>query len=196
MFYSGNSGHGSFRADIESAAQPHWLDNSPPADWDVRQHILASLVITNKPGDYPLQPAWVGSEMVTAYSGYFKTEYERSKQTNRWLRFDRLTVCPGPIFPIMREDRYIWNTATGWRPGPAYRRSLPADSELLRIRDVASVAKFFGFNPFKGKCSAFVACYYTLGPYNSIQTINVMFEKGKGSNIEGIIVRRCHLTGE
>ncbi|EEF60466.1 hypothetical protein [Pedosphaera parvula] len=169
----------------------------PAADWNVREHVLASLVTTNKPGDYPLPSAWAGVEKVTARTGWHARKDEVAGQTNRWFHFDKLTVCPGPIFPVMREDRYIWDAATGRRSGPAYRPSLPTDSELLGMHDDASVTNFLGFNPFRSGISGAPGIrYFTLGPYNTIKTLNVTFMKGTGSNINSILIRRGTFQSE
>src|SRR2546423_1759803 len=70
----------------------------PP--WDAQKHVLASLLTTNKPGSYPLRPAWVGIEKITARTGYFTNSFEIKNQTNMWFHFDRFTVCPGRIVPV------------------------------------------------------------------------------------------------
>jgi hypothetical protein len=168
----------------------------PPADWDVHKHILAPLVTTNKPGNYALQPAWVGVEKVTARSGYFANEHEITEETNRWLRFDRLTVCPSHIFPVMPEDRYICNATNESSGGFPYRTSLPTDSELLGMHDIAAVNKFIGYKAFYTNHVGIFAGYFTLGPYNSIDTVNIEFDAGGSSKIESMIVRRGHFRPE
>jgi hypothetical protein len=167
----------------------------PPENWDAHRHVLASLVGTNRPGQYQLRPAWVGLETVTARSGWYATEAEVITQTNQWLRFDQLTVCSGPIVPVAREDRFICNASNDSAPSFAYRPVLPTDGGLLEMHDVASLTNFLGFNPFahdEDRTSAFSACYFTLAPYDSIATCEVVFMKRKGSKIDGVIVRRGH----
>jgi hypothetical protein len=169
----------------------------PPTNWDVQKHILAPLLATNMPGNYPLSPPWVGVEKVTARIGWYANEFERRSQTNQWFHFDRLTVSSGPILPRAREDRFICESKGNSQVSGSvygYRHSLPTDSELLAIHDDLSVSNFIGWNPF---CSAMTntvaigSSYFTLGPHNSIETLSVMFMKDAGSsNIESIIVRR------
>jgi hypothetical protein len=172
----------------------------PPADWDVHKHVLFTFVTTKKPGNYPLQPAWVGVEKVTARNGYYANEHEIAEETNRWLHFDRLTVCSGHIVPVAKEDRYICNATNEWSPNFAYRPSLPTDTELLGMRDVASVTNFFGWNPFWGpdkNGSGVGTSFFTLGPYNSIDTLYVFFNKqGGSSNIVSTLVRRGHFRSQ
>jgi hypothetical protein len=168
----------------------------PPANWDVHKHILFILVTTNKPGNYSLQSAWVGVEKVTARSGYYANEREIMEETNRWFHFDRLTVCPGHIFPVVPEDRNICNSTNDADTGFSYRSSLPTDSELLGMRDVAAVNKFVGYKAFYTNHLGVFAGYFTLGPYNSIDTVNVEFNGGENSKIESMIVRRGHFNSE
>jgi hypothetical protein len=168
----------------------------PPADWDVHKHIFFTFVTTNKPGNYPLQPAWVGVEKVTARSGYYANEHEIAEETNRWLHFDRLMVCSGSIVPVAKEDRYICNATNAWVPAFAYRSSLPTDTELLGMRDVADVNKFVGYKTFYTNHLGVFADYFTLGPYNSIDTVNVEFDADGSSKIESMIVRRGHFRSE
>ena len=171
----------------------------PPEHWDIKTHALFAFSTTNKPGNYSLQPLWAGVEKVTIRTGWFAQEYEArmdmSMQTNKFLKFDRLTVCSGPILPVIREDRYICDAVSGKAPGPAYRQSLPTDSELRAMHDVSSVTSFFGWNPFghwQGAQSVGMT-YFSLGPYNSIDTLHVEFmKKGESSDITGILVRRGH----
>lgn len=170
----------------------------PTQKWAYNKHILASLVITNKPGDYPLVPAWNGVQKVTVCTGWFTNDFERKYQTNQLFHFDRLTVCSGPILPILKEDRFICEAdGSGQVPGSmfGYRSTLPNDNELLGMLDVASVTNFFGFNAFEhfdGRQSDIGVSYFTLGAYDSIETLNVTFMKRAGTNIESIIVKRGH----
>ncbi len=118
-------------------------------------------------------------------------------QTNRWFRFDKLTVCPGPIFPIVREDRYISNSTNQFGGGFDYRATLSTDNELLAMHDIAAVTNFFGFNPFlkitNGVGQTVYAGYYTLAPYDSIETLDVCFNNKRSSqNIDSILIRRGH----
>jgi hypothetical protein len=167
----------------------------PPANWDRGKHVLAPLVTTNKPGEYPLHRDWIGVEKVTARSGWFTNRADMANQTNALLDFDRFTVCRGPIFPVMREDRYISKGGCG--PGPAYRHSLPSDAELLQMRDVSSVSNFFGWYPFSRRWTngeSVGICYFSLRPYDSIETLNVTFSKrANDTRIESILVRRAVL---
>ena len=172
----------------------------PPADWDVHKHILFTFVTTNKPGNYPFKRAWVGVEKVTARSGYYANEHIIiAEKTNRWLRFGGLMVCSGRIVPVAKEDRYIY-IGTNESPRFAYRPSLPTDSELLGMRDVASVTNFCGWNPFFApdkNASSAGGRFFTLGAYNSIDTLDVFFDKqGGSSNIVSILVRRGHFRSE
>jgi hypothetical protein len=167
----------------------------PPANWDHEKHVLAPLVATNKPGDYPLHPDWIGVEKVTARSGWFTNRSEMAKQANALLDFDRFTVWRRPVFPVMPSDRFIFKFPGS--PTFAYRRSLPSDAELLQMRDVSSVSNFYGCNPFSRKWTngeAFVICFFSLRPYDSIDTLDVTFSKrANETQIDGILVRRAVL---
>ena len=169
----------------------------PPKSWDISKHILVSLVTTNKPGDYALRPAWVGVDKVTVRTGWHTNEDEMARQTNRWFRFDRLTVCSGHIFPAVPEDRYICNATNEFSREFSYRPSLPTDDELLEIRDVSAVTNLCGWNPFfkmtNGVGQEVGMGYFTLTPYNSIETLDASFYNKRGSSkIDSIIVRRGH----
>ena len=172
----------------------------PPADWDVHKHILFTFVTTNKPGNYPFQRAWVGVEKVTARSGYFANEQLIAEETNRSFRFGGIKVFSGRIAPVAKEDRYIYIGTNEWWQGFVYRPSLPTDSELLGMRDVASVTNFFGWNPFSEPdiyYSGVGRGFFTLGAYNSIDTLQVFFNKqGGSSNIVSTLVRRGHFRSE
>jgi hypothetical protein len=169
----------------------------PPAKWDASQHILASLVTTNQPGDYALRPAWVGLDKVTVRTGWNTNQDQIAMQTNRWFRFDRLTVCSGRIIPVVREDRYICNATNQFGGSFAYRPSLPTDSQLLAMRDVSAVTNLFGWNPFSkmtiGVGQEVGTGYFTLAPYNSIETVETHFYNQRGSSkIDCVLVRRGH----
>jgi len=172
----------------------------PPSDWNPKTHILASLVVTNKPGDYPLNNEWVGVEEVTVRTGYFTNLYEMTKQTNRWHHYNELTVCRGPMFPKVHEDRFL-SEGDPTAGGPAYRASLPGDGELRTIRDVSSLTNFLGWNPFHdvhsgtnhaaGWLGGVGQTYFTLHPYNSIETLYIeVWRNAPGTNIDGILIRR------
>jgi hypothetical protein len=170
----------------------------PPKDWAHDKHILALLVITNKPGNYPLVPTWDGVQKVTVCTGLFTNAFERRYQTNQLFHFDRLTVCSGSILPKLKEDRFICEAdGSGQVPGSmfGYRSTLPSDKELLGMQDVASATNFFGFNAFEhfdGRQSEIGVNYFTLAAYDSIETLNVTFMKGAGTNIAYMIVKRGH----
>ena len=174
----------------------------PSKDWNLKEHVLYPLTVTNKPGDYPLQPAWTGVEKVTTRTGWFAKSYAdrfvMELQTNKVLRFDRLTVGSGSIFPS-REDRYICDTATGKFPGPVYRPALPTDRKLLAMRDVSAVTNFLGIRAFMNWTNAQTVgmSFFTLAPYNSIETLHVEFMKpGNRTEITSILVRRGHCRNQ
>ena len=76
-----------------------------------------------------------------------------------------------------------------------YRSTLPSDNELLGMQDAASVSNFFGFNAFKhfdGRQADIGVSYFTLGAYDSIETLKVSFMRRAGTNIVGMIVKRGH----
>lgn len=166
----------------------------PPKNWDKSKHLLASLVATNRPGDYPLQYDWVGIEKVTARTGW----YAAHPQTNALLKLDRFTVRDGPFSPLVREDRFIWSVEEE-RFGRSYRKSLPSDAELLQMRDITSISNFIGGNPFAPgptniSSRSVGRGFFTLHPYDSIETLNVTFMKRTHeSEIESVLVRRAVL---
>lgn len=175
----------------------------PPHKWDTQKHPLASLVTTNRPGNYPLQPAWVGIEKVTARSGYFTNWFDTVNQSNRWFQFARFTVRPDRIMPMAPEDRYICEVDTNGNDSSfsiyAYRPSLPADSDLLSVHDPASLTNLIGWTFPKRKktdlrsWTGIGGSYFTLGPYNSIETVRVEYIQNETSTkIDGIIVRHGH----
>jgi hypothetical protein len=98
--------------------------------------------------------------------------------------------------PAAKEDRYICNETNAWVPAFAYRASLPTDSELLGMRDVADVNKFVGYKAFYTNHLGIFADYFTLGSYNSIDTVQVEFDASGSSKIESMIVRRGHFRSE
>ncbi len=171
----------------------------PPKDWDIKQHILYPLIVTNKPGTYVLQSVWIGMEKVTASTGWFvktdKDPYSMNLHTNKVLRFDRLSVCPpGRSWFGLPVDRYIWDTTIGQWPEQTYRPTLPSDSELLAMQDVSAVTNFLGFKAFMNLTNgeSIGTCFFTPGPYNSIDTMDVVFFKpGNSSKITAILVRRA-----
>lgn len=177
----------------------------PAPDWNPKTHILAALVATNKPGEYPLTPAWVGEERVTMRTGWYEKEYEFDKQsnlprrTNDWHRFDMFELYAAPVVPRDPTVRVICEMkgkqqtcACGYRP------SLPTDSELTKMCDVSSVSNFFGWNYFRNfhpatnqPAAVIGRRYFTLGPYDSINTLYVEFWKSSlGTNIDGILIKR------
>jgi hypothetical protein len=179
----------------------------PPADWDAGKHPLASLVATNKPGDYSLPCAWAGMERATARIGSYAAKDEIRREKDEWVEFDTFTVTPGASFPAMRRSIF-----KGERQyGPIYRPSLPSDAELLAMRSLSSVSNFLGRNPFPEKSkepkkltnsgvvpvegeTTIIPCYFTLRPYNSIEIVRVAFRKRPGeSTMDGILVRRARL---
>src|SRR5882724_9275783 len=109
----------------------------PPVKRDNQKHKLASLMTTNQLGSYPLHPAWVGIEKVTARTGYFTNWFETANQSNRWFHFDRFTVNPGRKTVMPQESRYICEVDTNGNDSPfvtyGYRPALPADSDLLGV---------------------------------------------------------------
>ncbi|HSY17382.1 MAG TPA: hypothetical protein VK815_03570 [Candidatus Acidoferrales bacterium] len=175
----------------------------PPNKWDNQKHLLASLMTTNRPGSYSLQPAWVGIEKVTARTGYYTNWFETVNQSNRWFHFERFTVRPGRIMPMAPEDRYVCEVDTNGNDASfstyAYRAALPTDSDLLGVRDPASLTNLIGWTFPKGKKTdprswvGIGGAYFTLGPYNSIETVRVEYmQHATGTKIDGIIVRRGH----
>ena len=172
----------------------------PPSDWNPKTHILATLIATNKPGDYPLGNEWAGVEEVTVRTGHFTDPYEMTKQTNRWRHYNEITVCRGPMFPRVHEDRFL-SEGDPTAGGPAYRTSLPGDGELRKIHDVSSLTNFLGWNPFHdvhlgtnhsgGWLGGMGAYYFTLRPYDSIETLYVEVSRNApGTNIDGILIKR------
>jgi len=167
----------------------------PPKDWDRSKHMLASLVTTNRPGDYLLQFDLVGIEKVTVHTGWYAAHHP---QTNVLLKLDRFTVRDGPFSPLVREDRFVWSIEEG-RFGRDYRQSLPSDAELLQMRDISSISNFIGGNPFAPGPTNISARsvgrgFFTLRPYDSIETLNVTFMKRTHeSEIESVLVKRAVL---
>jgi hypothetical protein len=168
----------------------------PPADWDVKQHILFGLLTTNKQGTFPLHPAWVGMEKVTVCTGmvYTVLSIDKTEQTARSARLDTVRVWARSAMPRIPEDRVIEDGING-KAGGLYRSSLPTDSELLGMRDFSAVRKFVGrdinfTNHFLSEGFHYVA----LGPYDSIDTLYVSFGKtGGATNIDSILIRRGRL---
>lgn len=161
----------------------------PPANWDARKHVLAPFVATNKPGNYSLPFDWVGLEKVTARSGCYTNQVAMVDMTNIFFHFDQLLVGHKLWF---RSDRFLGNSESSF--GPGYRRSLPSDAELLRMRDVSSVSNFLGENPFSGTTRSAVGIrFFTLRPNDSLSELQVTFMKRSDSRIEGILVRRAVL---
>ena len=121
-------------------------------------HILSLLVTTNRPGDYPLHPAWIGVEKVTVHTGQYSRDDEVLK-----FHFDRLTVLPNPILPRAFENRFICETVgSNQVPGSTcgYCLSLPTDSELIKMREDSSVTNLFGLNPFLAGMSKWSSSWF------------------------------------
>lgn len=176
----------------------------PPADWDAGTHILASLVATNSPGDHPLPQTWAGIERVTARTGCYTTNGYTTKgevahQADQWLEFDQFTVIAKSS--PMREHRFISSKTKADYFGPAYRPSLPSDAELLEIKDTLSVSNLVGWDIFARRIKVHTATptfhFFTLRPYDGIQTLrvtfNVSFLKGKENTVQGILIKRAVL---
>jgi hypothetical protein len=169
----------------------------PPADWDVKHHILFGLVTTNKQGTFPLHPAWVGIEKVTVCTGmvYTVLNTDKAEQTARTARLNTFRVWDRSSIPGIPEDRVIESGTKGEIAGGLYRSSLPTDSDLLEMRDFAAVRRFVGrdinfTNHFLSEGFHYVA----LGPYDSIDTLYVAFGKmGVATNIDSILIRRGRL---
>ena len=171
-----------------------------PADWDAGNHMLASLVATDKPGEYALPLAWAGAEKVTARTGWYATKEAVAEEKDQWLEFDKFTVGSRTAGPRLREDRFLskGGQGSGWA---YYRASLPSDIELFEIRDVLSVSNLFGWNPFSqatnnaGETVAVSIRYFSLRPSDAIETLQVTFTKrGQESTIESILLKRGRLS--
>jgi len=172
----------------------------PPPDWDARTHRLASLVATNKPGEYPLPMTWTGVEQVTTRFGWYARLGARAdgEQADAVIEFDKFTVSSEPVPPMLRGGYLSKGTqGYGWA---AYRATLPSDSELLQMRDISSVSNLFGWSPFSKSTNSSVQApasqaprirLFTLRPYDSIETLQVTFmRRGQESTIDSIMVRR------
>jgi hypothetical protein len=178
----------------------------PPPDWDAGKHILAQLLATNKPGDYPLPYAWVGVMKVTAWSdGYPILKEER--ETGEVFEFDKFTVID-PRRALIHADRFIISTgSTGqFRVEAIYRPSLPADAELLKLQDLSSITNFLGYSPLgwalnftnlvvKPEAEASSFHFFTLGPYDSLEILEVTFLRRfrEPTNLPSVQVKRGRL---
>jgi len=136
-------------------------------------------------------------EKVTARTGRYATKDAKMEQTNQWLEFDKFTVGRGSATPKLRDERFISKGEQGYGQA-TYRVSLPSDAELTRIRDVSSVINFWGWNPFSDGTNfpgqAPGIRLFTLGPYDSIETLQVTFmRRGREEMIDGILVKRSRL---
>jgi hypothetical protein len=183
----------------------------PPADWDAGKHTLAALVTTNREGDYALPSVWAGVEQVTARAGWYATKDEVAKETGTALEFDKLTVGTGPVLgpavgqvpPWLRGVHVISkaeprNKHTPFAPFAIYRASLPSDAELLEMRDISSVTNIFAHNPFSQSTNSTAEAVgvrlFTLRPYDSMETLSVMFlRRNQEDVIDSILVKRARL---
>jgi hypothetical protein len=173
----------------------------PPKGWNVNDHILYGLIVTNKPGDYPLPQPWVGVEKTTARTGYYAGHFEIASETNQLIRLKTLTVSPSLMPAETTAYRYIFDIPENPFPDFAYRSSLPTDAELLQMHDVASIRDFcYGSNSKHlnfSRTIMFEGNYFTLRPYNSIDTLHVEFLRYAGSSeITNVLVRRSHCSSQ
>jgi hypothetical protein len=169
----------------------------PPKDWNMSEHALFGLIVTNNPGDYPLHGSWVGVEKTTVRTGWYAAQFEIASETNRLIRFKTLSVLPAHMFPERANYRYLWDSPGKPFPEFAYRSSLPGDAELLKMHDIMSVSNFcynLAYEDLKfSNTITFVGNYFTLRPYDSIDTLHVEFLKYAGSpEITNVLVRRSH----
>jgi len=173
----------------------------PPKDWNHREHILYALTVTNKPGEYLLPSSWVGVEKVTACTGWYAAkDWDTEDKQPKLVQIKRITVSSGRLLPAFPEDRYVWDGPKKPFPMFSFRSSLPTDAVLLKIHDAESIRQFWRSEhvPFKNSETNMASIgvnYFTLGPYNSIDTLSVLFMHMPGSSsITNMLVRRSHCT--
>jgi len=154
---------------------------------------LSPLLTSNKPGKYPLKPAWVGVEKVTIHIGRYATKDSHNEQeSNRSLRFDMLVISKGEKNSPFNKPRICESGGDTDVQGAAhgYRDSLPSDDELLKMRDEESMAKLYGLRSFSGWNNPGISLFRLVSS-NKIETITVVFDRPKsGSPIESLLVRR------
>ena len=72
----------------------------PPKDWNMSEHALFGLIVTNDPGDYPLHGSWVGVEKTTVRTGWYATQFEIASETDRLIRLAHAATSSRVGMPI------------------------------------------------------------------------------------------------
>jgi hypothetical protein len=172
----------------------------PAENWDVKEHVLASLVTTNAPGTYTLPTAWSGEERITTCTGWFKwclkTFPEIYPKTNEWFVAAKFQVLEDSKVSRRLGNRILWLGGKGMAQA-SYRPSLPSDADLLAMTNSASVSNLFGWNPFSNPTNTESGRmrFFTLRPYDTIELLQVGFKlrEDKLDIVDSVLVRRGKL---
>jgi hypothetical protein len=112
---------------------------------------IAHLLTTNRPGQYRLEPVWVGALTQTVATGFFATHTNTPAQnrSKTELRFDLFSYFEQPSALRLGSrvvSQSIDRTAEGWRHTKlhSYRDTLPTDSQLVEAHTVAALTNLLG----------------------------------------------------
>lgn len=176
----------------------------PPENWNVNEHVLASLVTTNTPGIYTLPTTWSGEERITTCTGWFKWYIKTFRITNEWSFTQTNEWFVAAKFQVLEDSKLsrrmgkhlLWLDDDG-TPAASYRPSLPSDADLLAMTNSASVSNLFGWNPFANPTNTESprVRFFSLRPYDSIELLEVAFKlrEDKPDTVDSLLVRRGNL---
>jgi hypothetical protein len=186
-------------------------------------HILASLVTTNRPGHYLLPTTWQGRSQLTIATGFFR--FDTNRYNNAFNKVNCMSYVPWvPYYESSHrtlsnrdisemnetEEFPLINTIAA-NPGYAYRKLLPSDNELNRCETLSQLKEKLGeFHPLPGGLATFNQdgtkykimrrwSLFALGAGDTIELIEVVssLEQDKGAKeafVRGLLVIRYTLS--
>jgi hypothetical protein len=171
-------------------------------------HLLASLVTTNRPGHYLLPTTWQGRSQLTIATGFLR--FDTNRFNNVFYSVNCMSYVPDILGYYESSDRTISNSSVqefnetvprrlrnsvAANPGYAYRKFLPSENELIRCETLSQLKEKLGeFHPSPGGLVTFSPdgtqyriargwSLFALGTRNTIEIIEVdsYLEQEKGA---------------
>jgi hypothetical protein len=134
------------------------------ADGAPENHILASLVTTNRPGHYLLPTTWEGHSQLTIAKGLFRFGTNRLNNTYKNVNFisyvpwvpdydesSHRTLSDRDVSVMNETNRLQLIKTIAGDSGYAYRKLLPSDNDLDRCETLSQLKEKLGeFHPPSG----------------------------------------------
>jgi hypothetical protein len=110
---------------------------------------IAQLLTTNQPGQYRLEPPWIGESKVTVATGVFANHPTTPAPAPQNLRFDLFSFFDKPSVwhhgPRVISQSY-GRTTNGWQHGNLHSHLLlfPTDAQFTEARTASSLTNLLG----------------------------------------------------